>query len=187
MWSFSRKSGLARSASRARRSRIASVLAVQAGASVLAHAVGDEPEPGPEHVRMLLEAGVGVTPTLARFYALHRYRDEPTLLDDPFLMSGLTGEAIESARQAPIHRMEGLPDFMRHRLLGTCGERHHRIGDGSQRHYVQFPGFQRTCGDAASCRGRAYAYGSHHGCHSKRRAVTEARGRLWYARAWEAR
>jgi imidazolonepropionase-like amidohydrolase len=101
--------------------------AVRGGASTLAHAVGDEPEPGPEHVRMLVERGVSVTPTLAFFHALHRYHDDPTLLDDPFLRAGVTEEAIESARQAPMFRMEGLTDFMRLRLDGALrhvGEAH---------------------------------------------------------------
>jgi hypothetical protein len=101
--------------------------AVRGGASTLAHAVGDEPEPGPEHVRMLVERGVSVTPTLAFFYALHRYLDDPTLLDDPFLRAGVTEEAIESSRRAPMFRMEGLTDFMRLRLEGALrhvGEAH---------------------------------------------------------------
>jgi imidazolonepropionase-like amidohydrolase/Tol biopolymer transport system component len=123
--------------------------AVRGGASTLAHAVGDEPEPGPEHVRMLAEGGVSVTPTLAFFYALHRYMDDPTLLDDPFLRAGVTGEAIESARQAPLFRMEGLPDFMRQRLLGALrhvGEAHRAgvtiaLGTDAAPNFVNFPGF----------------------------------------------
>jgi imidazolonepropionase-like amidohydrolase len=99
--------------------------AVRGGASTLAHAVSDEPEPGPEHVRMLVEHGVSVTPTLAFFYALHRYLDDPTLLDDPFLRAGVTEEAIESARRAPMFRMEGLTDFMRLRLEGAL----HHVGE----------------------------------------------------------
>jgi imidazolonepropionase-like amidohydrolase len=101
--------------------------AVRGGASTLAHAVSDEPEPGPEHVRMLVERGVSVTPTLAFFYALHRYHDDPTLLDDPFLRAGVTDAAIESARHAPLFRVEGLRDYMRQRLEGALrhvGEAH---------------------------------------------------------------
>jgi imidazolonepropionase-like amidohydrolase len=123
--------------------------AVRGGASTLAHAVGDEPEPGPEHVRMLVERGVSVTPTLAFFYALHRYHDDPTLLDDPFLRAGVTGEAVESARQSPLFRMEGLPDFMRQRLLGALrhvGEAHRAgvtiaLGTDAAANFVNFPGF----------------------------------------------
>jgi imidazolonepropionase-like amidohydrolase len=101
--------------------------AVRGGASTLAHVVGDEPEPGPEHVRMLVDGGVSVTPTLAFFYALHRYLDDPTLLDDPFLRAGVTEEDIETAWQAPMSRMDGLRDFMRQRLLDAqqhVGEAH---------------------------------------------------------------
>jgi hypothetical protein len=123
--------------------------AVDGGASTLAHAVGDEPEPGPEHVRMLVESDVAVTPTLAWFYALHRYQDDPTLLDDPFLRAGVAEEAIESARQAPIHRIEGIPDFMRQRLLGAVrhvGEARRAgvtiaLGTDAAGNTLNFPGF----------------------------------------------
>jgi uncharacterized protein len=123
--------------------------AVDGGAGVLAHAVGDEPEPGPEHVRMLVESDVAVTPTLAWFYALHRYQDDPTLLDDPFLRAGVAEEAIESARQAPIHRIEGIPDFMRQRLLGAVrhvGEARRAgvtiaLGTDAAGNTLNFPGF----------------------------------------------
>jgi imidazolonepropionase-like amidohydrolase len=103
--------------------------AVQGGVSTLAHAVA-LPEPGPEHVRMLVERGVSMTPTLALLHASHRYLDDPTLLDDPFLRAGVTEEAIERARQSPVFQMEGFTDYMRQRLLGAL--RHvdeaHRAG-----------------------------------------------------------
>jgi imidazolonepropionase-like amidohydrolase len=123
--------------------------AVEGGANTLAHAVGDDPEPGPEHIRMLVERGVSVTPTLAFFYALHRYVDDPSLLDDPFLRTGVTEQAIESAREAPIHRMDGMADFMRQRLLGALQhvvEAHRSgvtiaLGTDATGTMLNFPGF----------------------------------------------
>jgi imidazolonepropionase-like amidohydrolase len=90
-----------------------------------------------------------VTPTLAWFYALHRYQDDPTRLDDPFLRAGVTEEVIGSARQAPIHRMEGLPDFMRRRLVGAIrhvSEAHGAgvtiaLGTDAAANTLNFPGF----------------------------------------------
>jgi imidazolonepropionase-like amidohydrolase len=102
-------------------------IAVQGGVSTLAHAVGEDPEPGPEHVRMLQERDVSMTPTLALFYALHRYEDDPALLDDPFLRAGVPEEAIQRARRSPLARMQGLSDFMRGRMAAAVrhvGEAH---------------------------------------------------------------
>jgi imidazolonepropionase-like amidohydrolase len=120
--------------------------AIQGGASTLAHAVGDGA--GPEHLRMLVDGGVGVTPTLAWFYAAHRYLDDPTLLDDSFLRTGVTEEEIERAHASPMFRQEGLRDFMRTRLteaLRHVGEAHRAgvtIGLGTDAgNPFNFPGF----------------------------------------------
>jgi imidazolonepropionase-like amidohydrolase len=123
--------------------------AVQGGASTIAHAVIDDPGSNPEPLRMLADNGVSVTPTLAWFYALHRYLDDPGLLDDPFLRAAITEEAILSARESPVHHMEGLSDYMRQRMhaaMRHIGEAHRAgviiaLGTDSGPDNLNFPGF----------------------------------------------
>jgi imidazolonepropionase-like amidohydrolase len=123
--------------------------AVHGGSSTLAHAVIDDDESSPELVRMMADNGVSVTPTLAWFYALHRYLDEPGLLDDPFLKAAITEEAILRAREAPVHRMEGMSDYMRQRMgaaVRHVGEAHRAgviiaVGTDSGPGNLNFPGY----------------------------------------------
>jgi imidazolonepropionase-like amidohydrolase len=123
--------------------------AVQGGASTLAHAVIDDNESSLELVRILADNGVSVTPTLAWFYALHCYLDDPGLLDNPFLRAAITEEAILSARESPVHRMEGLSDYMSQRMhaaLRHIGEAHRAgviiaLGTDSGPDNLNFPGF----------------------------------------------
>jgi imidazolonepropionase-like amidohydrolase len=123
--------------------------AVHGGSSTLAHAVVDDDGSRPELVRMMADNRVSVTPTLAWFYALHRYQDDPDLLDDAFLRAAITEETIQSAREAPIHRREGLSDFMRMRMnaaLRHVGEAHRAgviiaLGTDSGPGHLNFPGY----------------------------------------------